>query len=136
MYVNGRGAPKDEQQAAYWCRKAADQGFANTQHNLGFMYENGRGVPKDEQLAVSWYRKAADQGHAGAQNNIGSMFWFGRGVPKDEQQAYFWWLLGSGSGNAKAKRSRDLIEQQLSPAQRSAAQIAARNWKPVAGGSP
>jgi tetratricopeptide (TPR) repeat protein len=52
-------------------RKAADQGYAGAQHNLGMMYAKGQGVPRDYAQALSWFRKAADQGHAGAQNNLG-----------------------------------------------------------------
>ena len=44
-------------------RKAADQGLADAQDNLGDMYADGRGVAKDDAQAVAWYRKAADQGN-------------------------------------------------------------------------
>ena len=54
--------PQDYTQAAKWYRKAADQGNADAQPNLGLMYEKGQGVPQDYAQAVSWYRKAADQG--------------------------------------------------------------------------
>ena len=67
----GRGVAKDDAQAVAWVRKAADQGLAPAQNNLGKMYENGRGVAKDDAQAVYWYRKAADQGQADAQNNLG-----------------------------------------------------------------
>ena len=49
-------------------RKAADQGDANAQRELGNIYLCGEGVPKDYVEAVKWYRKAADQGDAMAQN--------------------------------------------------------------------
>jgi TPR repeat protein len=48
--------------AVEWYRKAADQGDAFAQCNLGVMYENGYGVAKDMNKAVEWYRKAAAQG--------------------------------------------------------------------------
>src|ERR1017187_4789217 len=34
-YANGDGVPKDYQQAAFWSRKAADQGNATAQNDLG-----------------------------------------------------------------------------------------------------
>ncbi|MCD6274271.1 MAG: sel1 repeat family protein [Deltaproteobacteria bacterium] len=34
--------------------KAAEQGFAMAQRNLGFMYDNGQGVPQDYKKAVYW----------------------------------------------------------------------------------
>ena len=43
-------------------RKAAEQGDAQAQNNLGLCYDNGDGVAKDSQQAVYWWRKAAEQG--------------------------------------------------------------------------
>ncbi len=37
--------------------KAADQGDAKAQSNLGTMYESGHGVVKDDIKAVAWYQK-------------------------------------------------------------------------------
>ena len=44
-----------------WYRKAAEQGNADGQFNLGACYRDGTGVGKDEAEAVKWYSKAADQ---------------------------------------------------------------------------
>jgi TPR repeat protein len=38
---------KGDKQAVYWYQKAAEQGLAEAQYNLGFMYVNGKGVLKD-----------------------------------------------------------------------------------------
>lgn len=130
MYANGVGVPKDDQQAVSWYRKAAEQGHADAQFNLGVMYANGEGVPKDARQAVLWYRKAADQGDADAQLNLGWRYANGEGVPKDDQRAYFWWLLSAAQGAKKAAELRDLAERRLTAEQRTAAQAAARDWKP------
>ncbi len=45
-----------------WYRKAAEQGHAAAQNNLGECYAEGVGVEKDPAQAVVWYRKAAEQG--------------------------------------------------------------------------
>ena len=47
--------------------KAAKQGDAEAQYNLGVCYRNGYGVEKNPAEAVKWLRKAADQGDAQAQ---------------------------------------------------------------------
>jgi TPR repeat protein len=60
-------------EAVTWYRKAADQGLAGAQSNLGGMYEKGQGVPQDYAEAANWYRKAGHQGLAEAQNNLGLM---------------------------------------------------------------
>ena len=64
MYANGQGIPKDEYEAVKWFRKAAEQGDATAQFNLGIMYYNGQGVTQDDSEAVRWLRKAAEQGDA------------------------------------------------------------------------
>ena len=57
-------------QAVIWHRKAADQGLADAEANLGTMYASGSGVTQDYGLEVVWLRKAADQGHVLAQINL------------------------------------------------------------------
>ena len=121
---------KDYRTAFAGYKKLAEQGNAGAQFNLGQMYRSGEGVPKDEQQAVVWYRKAAEQGNAGAQLKLGAIYVLGRGVPENLQSAYFWLLLASAQGDEDGAKYRDDIETFLPPAQRTAAQAAARTWKP------
>jgi len=114
-----------------WYRKAADQGDAGGQSNLGFMYAEGRGVAKDEAEAVKWYRKAAEQGNAPAQFNLGFMYDKGRGVAKDDAEAYKWYLLAGAQGNVAAKEGIERLERVLTPALRAEGQKRAREFKPV-----
>jgi len=72
--TNGRTISKDDAEAVAWYRKAAEQGYAGGQNNLGVMYMKGRGIRQDDVEAVAWYRKAAEQGYAGGQNNLGWMY--------------------------------------------------------------
>ena len=60
-YANGRGVPKNYEEAAKWYRLSAEQGYINAQYNLGVMYDNGQGVEQSYSKAVEWYRKAAEQ---------------------------------------------------------------------------
>jgi TPR repeat protein len=53
----------DMREAVKWFRKAADQGDAKAQLNLGACYFRGEGVKQDKAEAVKWYRKAAEQGY-------------------------------------------------------------------------
>jgi len=70
MYDRGEGVPKDYETAAKWFTKAAEQGFAEAQFNLGGMYEFGDGVPQDFDAALKWYSKAAEQGHERAKTKV------------------------------------------------------------------
>jgi len=51
--------------------KAAEQGDAMAQFNLGVMYDEGQGVARDDAKAVEWYTKAAEQGDSRAKFNFG-----------------------------------------------------------------
>jgi TPR repeat protein len=55
----GRGVPQSYAQARQWYRRAAEQGDALAQHNLGRMYAEGQGVPRDDLQAYLWYTLAA-----------------------------------------------------------------------------
>ena len=63
MYLNGQGVRQDVAQAAQWFRKAAEQGVANAQNNLGVAYYKGHGVRQDLALAQEWFGKACDNGY-------------------------------------------------------------------------
>ena len=49
-------------QAVEWFTKAAEQGNASAQYNLGVCYEDGQGVAQNYAEALKWYTKAANQG--------------------------------------------------------------------------
>lgn len=58
MYGNGKGVPQDHTQAAFWFRKAAEQGIADAQNNIGLMYDYGQGVTQDYLQAHKWFNLA------------------------------------------------------------------------------
>ena len=86
-----------------WYRKAAEQGNAEGQYNLGVCYYNGKGVTKDYAKAVEWYTKAAEQGHAWGQYNLGICYYLGEGVSKDYAKAVEWWRKAAEQGHATAQ---------------------------------
>ncbi len=64
-------------------RKAAEQGNAASQVNLGHAYAEGRGAPQDYQEALKWYRKATEQGYVPAQVHLDTVYFEGRIVPQN-----------------------------------------------------
>lgn len=50
--------------------KAANQGNAEAQYQLGLRYFNGKGVRRNYAKAAAWFRMAAEQGHTGAQYQL------------------------------------------------------------------
>ncbi len=54
MHDIGLGVRADYAKAVTWFRKAAEQGNAKAQTNLGFMYVLGQSVPQDYAQAHMW----------------------------------------------------------------------------------
>ncbi len=79
--------PRDNNEAANWFRKAADQGISDAQYNLGLLYLIGRGVSKNEAEAAAWFLKVAEQGQVDAEFGLGLMHESGRRVPKGKRPA-------------------------------------------------
>ena len=104
-------------EAIKWLRKAAEQGLAQSQHNLGAMYANGQGVPQDYVEAVKWLRKAAEQGLAQSQHDLGVMYANGQGVPQNYMEACMWWNLAAEQGNEEARQKRDIVAKMLTASQ-------------------
>ena len=70
MYELGNGVPENDAEAVKWYRKAADQGHAKAQSNLGVMYYNGDGVPENHVRAYVWLSMAKTQGYESAKKAV------------------------------------------------------------------
>ena len=103
MYMTGKGVKRNVQEAARWCRLAANDGLADAQCELAWMYENGVGVAKDLAEAAAWYRKAAEQGNVGAQSQMGKMYNNGLGVKQNQLEALKWYRKAAEQGHAAAQ---------------------------------
>lgn len=119
MYYTGEAISKtpsgqvlnnDPELAAGWFFRAAEQGFADAQFNLGLMYANGEGVEKDMMQAVELFKKAAEQGHVDAQNNLGAMYFTGEGVERNVKRAIEWFEKAAAQGNVDAQANLDAIK--------------------------
>jgi TPR repeat protein len=117
----------------------AEQGDAQAQYNLGRMYEEGSGVSQDYAQAMAWWRKAADQGNPSAQCELGVTYWNGNWVPEDQVEALKWVSLAADQASVSAARGglavpgsaawlRDVISQDMTPAQIAEAQTRASEW--------
>ncbi len=58
----GEGTPQDYKEALKWYVKAAEQGDAESQVNLGVMYGLGQGTLQDYVRAHMWFNLAAASG--------------------------------------------------------------------------
>ena len=119
---------KNYPEAMRWWRKAAEQGLAEAQFNLGHRYREGRGVKQDDREAVRWYRKAAEQGYANAQALLGVMYVIGQGATQDYVQAHKWFNIASALGYKAAKKLREEAEKKMTAQQIAEAQREATKW--------
>ena len=109
-------------------RKAAEQGYAEAQNELGVMHAIGDGVPKDDVQAAKWYRLAAEQGLPKAQFNLGGMYAIGDGVPKDDVQAYAWLNIADAQGYQRAEKVKELVAESMTRKRIARAQKLAREY--------
>jgi TPR repeat protein len=82
-FTESGSSPHDYAQAAFWYRKAAEQGYAPAQYDLGDLYLFGNGVPVDYEQGILWFGKAAEQGDSAAQFKLGEIYWKGEYAPKN-----------------------------------------------------
>jgi TPR repeat protein len=67
--------------------RAAEDGLAQAQYELGLCYGEGDGIEQDYARCVYWYERAADQGHGAAINNLADKYEHGLGVECDLDKA-------------------------------------------------
>jgi TPR repeat protein len=103
------GQAQDYAQALTWYQKAAAQGFARAEMDVGHLYGNGQGLAQDYVQAMTWYRKAADQGNALAQGNIGALYQDGLGVTQDYVQAMSWYQKAAAQQEVWAQTQIGLL---------------------------
>jgi len=97
LYYMGHGVRQNDQLAAQWYKRAAEQGFVDAELRLGLMYQSDRNLydpartlPRDDTQAVSWLQRAADHGNLLALNKIGEVHLIaGLGSGNFDQARYY-----------------------------------------------
>ena len=101
------------EKAIVWLEKAAEQGHAEAQCQLGKCYAKGKGVNKDFQQAVEWFTKAAEQENVEAQYCLGICYAKGKGVEEDLEKAVAWFKKAADQGHEKSKIGLLKVRYQL-----------------------
>jgi len=94
---------RDTAEAVSWFRKAAAQGVASAEFQMGQLYDFGFGVPQDDRLALDWYRKAAGHGSAAAERSVGDFYSKGRAVTTDPVEAARWYRRAADGDDLRAQ---------------------------------
>lgn len=102
-YALGEGLPQDEQLAAQWLEKAADQGYLPAICVLASCYYVGQGVFKNYAVALHWASIAAERGNPSSQFLLWRMYAHGEGAPPDQVKAERWLARAAEQGHAQAQ---------------------------------
>ena len=94
---------QNQKEAFSWFLKAANQGLAAAQSQVGSCYNDGRGVEKNPYTAVMWFEKAAQQNYAMAQHYLGICYRSCNGAYCDIRKSYEWELRAAKQGLALAQ---------------------------------
>jgi TPR repeat protein len=116
IYARGdsmSGADKDYSKAAFWFRKAAEQGNTDAAYELGKLYEDGHGVSVDYREAMNWYLKASKDAITtnglDADVRIGRLYENGMGVKIDPIRALSWYDKASAGGYEPGRTAADAL---------------------------
>jgi TPR repeat protein len=93
----------DTAQALSWFQRAAAQGYAPAEFQMGQLYDFGFAVAADERVALEWYRKAAGHGSAAGHRAVGEFYQKGRGVAADAAEAARWYRRGADGDDVRAQ---------------------------------
>lgn len=96
-YLVGHDVLPDESVALNWIGRAADQGHAAAQYQLGSYYTLE--PHRDFRQAADLLKSSARQGYAPAQFSVAMLHLIGAGVPHDRIEAYAWLLLAAPQGD-------------------------------------
>jgi cell division septation protein DedD len=124
-YKLGRGVPIDQAMAESWYRKAAAQGHAQAQDNLGLiLFQQGK---KAE--ALPWLEKSVVRDERRTELVLGTMLFNGDAVTKDWPRAYALVTRASQQGLPQASQTLAQMDAYITPEDkqkglRLAAQIA------------
>ncbi|MBT6717343.1 MAG: hypothetical protein HOB18_06875 [Nitrospina sp.] len=87
-YSGAQGVPKDYKAALKWTHRAAEQGHALAQHNLGIFHANGEGVEASLRDSIFWFNKAANNGDLQSAYYLAEAYEKGESVPKNREMAF------------------------------------------------
>lgn len=72
--LGGSGIESDDEESAYWAKKAAKNGNAKAMYKLGHMYYYGSGMKYDCKKALYWLEKSAAQGEESSAYQLGKHY--------------------------------------------------------------
>ena len=97
-YYGKNGKNKDDEAAAQWYLKAAEQGHVESYYCLGNMLKE---VCELED-AIGCFQEAAELGHAAAQYELGVAYSLGLGIEQNNEESMKWYRKAAEQGHEEA----------------------------------
>jgi hypothetical protein len=126
MYKEGRGVPKDINEAERLMGLASVAGNVDAMVEFAIAQFNGSGVAKNEVAAAKLMLIAARRGSAIAQDRMARILMAGRGMPADATEAVKWHIIAKAGGDSDP--DLDAFAAQQTQQVRDAAEKAAKIW--------
>lgn len=108
-YSVGRVVKQDHKKAAYWFKKAAENGSTAGMFNYALISESGEGARRNIARAFRLYLQAANAGHLQAQTNLAVCYLDGCGTKRNLDEGVRWLRKA-------AKRGDDVAQYNLGKA--------------------
>lgn len=86
--LKNKSLPEMMTAAFSWYKKAADQGDADAQYELGQLYANNDFDQYDLEKSIIWYKKAIDNGNISAAVSLAECYRYGIGIEKNPAKAF------------------------------------------------
>ena len=102
---------KNEETAADYFMRAANQGHPGATVNIGNCFLYGKGLPADHSRALDWYRKGEKLGYSRSIYGLGYMYDHGLGVPESDSIASVYFTKSAELGNTTAYHALGLQYQ-------------------------
>jgi TPR repeat protein len=129
MYILGKGVAQDKGQGVDWQVKAAEQGLAEAQFEIGLRYLSGAVLEQDLDAALDMFTEAANQRHLPAQKQLGTMYFQGAGVARDYVQAHLWFSAATLNDDKAAQGYVSMLETVMDETQIDEARALAAQWQ-------
>ena len=95
-----------------WLNKAAEQGYAKAEYQLGVLYDAGKVTAADPEKAQALLKKAAERHYVAAQYYLAQLYLDPKNKLYDEKQGFDWMKQAATSGSADAQEALSDIYHQ------------------------
>jgi TPR repeat protein len=109
MHRLGYASPESWEEALPFLHRAAAQGHAGAEHQIGLSFLEGTSTQQQERDAAGWFSRAAAKNHTPALCDLARLYEGGRGVGRDTEKALELYRQAARSGAFWAERDEERL---------------------------